>query len=426
MDRDTGMSLLHEARQFWYNNTPGAFRLGRAKINRRQFQVYGGPSGELRDCKICQRSEWLSRVMRQNKFEKHKCPTASVAEERCEKQGDLLWENWHQDFTYAYRTDASLAAPRCAFLITKLAKSRFSNHICDQGVINLRRQLAQACQVDLITNVSRDMSKYDFMFMMCRPGYIFRRPDIPIVMYAHDLWKQHDELQRTIDHVRPDYFLTPFPSSWTSKYKLPPRTKVRFYCLSASQFFTRPNLVRGKTKEIILAGTINPAIYAPRKKLHDYIKSAAGEKRVTFWRNVGHIRNRHTGPAKVGKLRYLGWWSALLGEHKYAMFGEIADSPQPTFFKHYELLGSGAVPIFPVSPDFHYLGIKPMVHYVPLRTITGGSDKLRHILSHYPEYRRIAVNAVRWHKRNSHRMLFDRFEDLVVEVTGAKYPRRRI
>jgi hypothetical protein len=419
------MTLLHKARAFWYNNRPGVFSIGSTKIGRRAFQAFGGPSGELRDCEICQRSEWLSRVTRENHFKPHKCPTADVCKERCEKQGDPLWEHWHQDFTYMYRVDNSLNAPKCAFLVTQLTKARFSDRICDQGVINFKRQLAQACQVDMIRAVKKGMgNKYDFMLMMCRPGYRFKRPDIPIIMYAHDLWKQHGKLQETLNRVQPDYFLTPFPSSWIHKYKLPSHTKVRFYCFSASQFFTRPNLSKDKEKMLILAGTINAKIYSPRKKLYDFVETAVGD-RATLWKNVGHIRNFHTGPAKTDKLRYLGWWSALLGEHKYAMFGAIADNPQPVFIKHYELLGSGAVPIFPVSPDFKYLGIEPMVHYIPLRTVTTGSDKLHHFFSHYPEYRRIAVNAVKWHKKNADRLLFDRFEDVIIEATSAKYPRRR-
>jgi hypothetical protein len=94
--------------------------------------------------------------------------------------------------------------------------------------------------------------------------------------------------------------------------------------------------------------------------------------------------------------------------------------------KHYECLASGAVPILPASPDLHRLGIKPMVHYIPLAKVWRNNKSLAKFLSHYNEYRSIAVNAVKWAKENMDRMLFDGFEDLVQEVTAQKYPRRLI
>lgn len=420
------MSLLHRAREFWYNNTPGSMSVSGLEISRANMQTFGGPAVDLKRCEACQSSEWVSRVAQANRFEPHVCDTAEVAELRCSRQGDDLWPHWHQDFTYGFMVTPGLGAPACAFLLGESEKQRMLLRSCDQSIINLRRSLAQSCQTDMIVGPSVDWSKYDFALAICRPGLRFNRPDIPLVLYGHDLWKRSNELQAVIQNLQPDYFLTPFPTSWRSKYKFPAHTKIRFYCLAASSFLTKTNL-GAKSKNLILTGTTGGAIYRPRKILLDYVEANASEKQTTLWRNVGHIRNEHTGPARDGDRRYLTHFSALLGGHQYAAFGEIDDEIQPVFNKHWEYLGSGAVPIFPVSPDFSYLGIEEMVHYIPLRTfLSGGADFFRHLFSHYPEYKPIAINAAAWYKENADRMLFSGFESFVAEVTGSAYPRRLV
>ena len=119
-------------------------------------------------------------------------------------------------------------------------------------------------------------------------------------------------------------------------------------------------------------------------------------------------------------------WIEYIGRAKYVIFGPVNVDPKIVLRKHGECLASGAIPIMPESPDLKYLKIEPMVHYIPLTSVWRQNGSLDSFLGQHDKFKKIAQNAVEWHNENADRLLFGKFEDLVQEVTGKKYPRRLI
>jgi hypothetical protein len=197
----------------------------------------------------------------------------------------------------------------------------------------------------------------------------------------------------------------------------------------ASNFFTRPNLSQ-KSIDLLSIGNITGHLYEGRRKLHSQLKSFQNQNssyKIEFSHIVGTLE---PDPAKGleytdsqgNKIRYLNKWSEYLGRAKYTVFGKMK---YPVLVgKYYETLGSGAVPIFPEVQDLKLLGVKPFEHYIPLSEIEGNNERLKYFLDNYDKFKYIAENAVKWYKENSDIMLFNRFEDLIREVTNYKFPKR--
>jgi hypothetical protein len=426
------MSLLPSVRKFWYDNEPGTFEVDGHPITRRQIQVYGGPSPDFDACPLCQRCEWLSRVRQKKVFRPHPCPTAKACEDRCGKQGSELWTHAHQDHGFSAGCDPALNSPRCLALFPGESKprlwKRWWGRYCDWWIMNLRRALAQACQVDVVPTLENvKWDRYDFLFMQNCAGYpTFPKPPIPIVMSGEDMYK--GDLQGQLDRLRPEVFLTSCPTTWQKLFRFAPETEMAFWPQAMPQFFTRPNL---GMKEYDLLSVGSP--YPPRMKLYEQIKPLADTYKIGFWHEHGYYRNTYGGP--VAELRdgdqcvrrYLNAWSAFLGNARYVTFGPPEEPYQDIMVaKVCEVLGSGAVPIMPESPDMKRLDIEPFVHYIPLSEIWEDNGNLIYYLTSYPAYQHIAINAVDWHRENVDTMLFDGFEDVVQRVTHHKYPRRLI
>ena len=422
--------LLKDARWFWYQNVPGDFGLEGEAITRADIQVHGGPDPDLDGCLICQRSEWLSRVRQRDMFEPHECPMANGCRKQCRVQGNPDWAHRHQNHLFAVGCQEELNAPKCLCLFRSSGKAklypRYFSRTGDSWMAVLRRQLAQTCQVDVVQSVKGiDWSQYDlFIFMNTGDDWVFDRPPIPILMYVHDCWI--GAFQKVIDRFKPEYIFTPNPTMLTNNYQVDKRSKVFFYPVAPSMFFSRPNLGK-KQIGLLAAGSLNSHLYEPRRQLDKQLKQLPSKFMVAFAHTHGAQRNRHGGPTRAGGLRFLNRWSELLGSAKFVIFASFSDKRfQPVFMKHYEVLASGAVPILPASPDLFRLGIKPMVHYIPLEKVWGNNKALANFLSHYDKYRPIAVRAVRWAKENMDRMLFDGFEDMIREVTDNLYSRRLV
>ena len=420
--------LLENARWFWYQNVPGVFDLDGKAITRAEIQTYGGPDPALDDCVICQRSEWLSRVRQRDMFELHECSLAVECKKQCRVQGDEDWVHRHQNFWFSGGCDEELSTPRCLCLFRSDGKARlyprYFSRTGDSWMAVLRRQLAQTCQVDVVQSVdSVDWSKYDlFLFMNTGDDLAFKRPPVPILMYVHDCWI--GAFQKVIDRFMPECIFTPNPTMLTSNYKINDGAGVFFYPVAPSMFFSRPNLGE-KQIGLLAAGSLNSHLYEPRRQLDKQLKQLPGKFTVGFTHTHGAQRNWRGGRTQDKELRFLNRWSERLGSAKFVTFASFSDKRfQPVFMKHYECLASGAVPILPDSPDLFRLGIKPMVHYIPLAKVWGDNKALASILLHYEDYRLIAVNAVQWARVNMDRMLFDGFEDMIQEVTGNRYPRR--
>jgi len=146
------------------------------------------------------------------------------------------------------------------------------------------------------------------------------------------------------------------------------------------------------------------------------------EFRVCFHHKAGSRRTKHSLSNRAGP--YANAWSEFLGSARYVVFAGIAEEPQAVFFKYYEVLGSGAIPIMPNAPDLKLLGVEPWIHFIPLDSVWKNNTQMQFYLSHYDEYKHIAESAVRWHQENADKLLFDGIEDLVQEITNGKYPRR--
>ena len=429
--------LTARFRKWWYGNVPEPFEVEGQQITRQEAHTYGGPNPQLNGCRTCQIQEWLSRVRQKNLYKPHNCKAGKRAKYLCARQGLELWANYHQNFWFALGIDGHLKAPRGLVLFPDPSKprlwKRYFTYCCDQWAIVLRRQFAQAAQIDVVKSLAGvQWKRYDFMFFQnCMGMPAFSKPPIPIIMYGHDLWK--GDLQTPLTRLKPETLLTPYPSAWKRKFAIPKGTKLRFYPLSASQFLTRPNL-GAKKIDLLCIGTLGSSVYAPRRELHRQIKKLAKGMglRITTSHNAGYIRNDTEGPVmqqEPGRytIQYLNAWSEFLGSAKYVTFGPCAPPAHDwVLMKYCEVLGSGAIPIIPQVADLKFLGVKPYVHYIPISMIWGNNAALIHLLDNYEDYKYIAVNAVTWHQNNADKMMLDGFENLVREVTGNKYPRRLI
>jgi len=426
--------LVKEMRKFWYLNTPGYFDLDGEKISRKDIFTYGGPNSKF-TCSICQKSEWLSRVRQKNLFIEHNCNQAKECRDLCQKQGDELWTHLHQNFSFMIGCDSDLPAPKCLYIVPKYSYQRFFVPRCDQGSLVGKRRFASAFQADIIQEppVNIDWFKYDFLFMFNEGNNPkFLRPDMPVIFYGHDFWKEKIGYQWVIDWIQPDVFLTSYPTQWKENFKFPVHTKIAFYPLFPSLFFTRSNLGEKKL-DVLVIGAIASPVYEQRFALDKQITELGNRYRIKFSHWVGASGDSWQGQVSYvdsitkSRVNYLNKWSEYLGSAKYVIFGRIAD-PKKQFlvWKYYEALGSGAIPIFPEVPDLKLLGVKPFVHYIPLSEVEGNNEKLSHYLSNYDKYKYIAENAVRWYRESENKLLFGDFEEAIRELTNYKYPKRLI
>jgi hypothetical protein len=429
--------LVERVRYFWYANIPGDFDLDGEKISRRDIFVYGGPNPKF-TCPICQKSEWLSRIRQKNLFQPHNCPQAKECETLCSRQGDELWTNFHQNFDFSIGCDPNLPAPKCLCVLPEDKNNeaggfylRFQNPGCDQWMLVFRRRLAYACQVDVVSYpTSINWNNYDFVFVTnTGSNKKFPRPPIPVIMYGHDFWPLEDKgFQWVIDWLKPEILLTPYPTQWKEYFKLPPKTTVVFYPFFDSLFFARPNLNKKKF-DLLVIGSITSSVYKERISLNEKIRKFIKKYKIEFsqilpraasWRG----KTQREDPVTKSPIYYLNKWSEYLGSARYVIFGRMKFSILVS--KYYEVLGSGAIPIFPEVPDLKLLGVKPFEHYIPLSEIENNPERLIYFLDHYNDFKHIAQNAVDWYKKVSDKMIFEDFEELVRRVTNYRYPKRQI
>ncbi len=430
--------LVKKMRKFWYSNIPGDFNLDGEKISRKDIFTYGGPDPKF-TCPICQKSEWLSRVKQKNLFVSHSCSRAEECESLCRKQGNEFWTQFHQNFDFSVGCDFNLPAPKCLYAYYKYLghyEEHFFNSGCDIVLLTLRRRLAYNCQVEPIENFNNvSWSDYDFLFIT-NTGYNpkFPRPNIPIILSAHDFWLENKNFQFMINWLKPDILLTPYPAQWRENFKLPARTKVVFYPSFDSLFFARPNLSDNKKFDLLVIGAMTDSIfYRPRLNLDKQICQLAKFYNIEFSHSAGAGNVYRKGSvcrkdARTGlPIRFLNKWSEYLGSAKYVIFGRVGDpAKQFLFIKYYEIFGSGAIPIFPEVPDLKLLGVKPFEHYIPLSEVEGNNKKLAYYLDNYEKFKYIAENALKWYKEKSDKMLFNDFEDMIREITNYKYPKRLV
>lgn len=424
--------LVQELRKFWYSNTPGTFNLDGEKISRKDIFTYGGPNPKF-TCSICQKSEWLSRVRQKNLFIPHTCPQVKECQTLCSRQGDELWTHYHQNFDFFFGCNSNLPAPKCLCLsmVPDNFYKRFLVPRCDQGGRIFRRQWAYACQIDIVQKpIDINWSNYDFLFMnISGCNQKFPRPNIPIILYGHDFWGEGKFFQWVINWVKPDMFLTSYPTQWKENLRFPSKTKIAFYPLFPSLFFTRPNL-SDKKLDLLVIGSTASSIYGSRISLDKQISQFSNHYKIEFSHRVGALGASWKGPAYYidpitkAPVSYLNKWLEYLGSAKYVIFGRMKHSILA--YKYYETLGSGAIPIFPEVPDLKLLGVKPFEHYIPLSEVEGNNDRLSYFLDHYEDFHHIAENAVKWYKRVSDKMLFNDSENLIREITNYKYPKRLI
>jgi len=423
-------NLVEKARQFWYNNESD-FMLRGNNVTREKVAIYGGPSRDFPRCQTCIESEWLSRLTQSNQFKPHSgCPTSGECEQRCEKQGDDRYTQCHQDFSFSIGCDSGLDAPRCVRVLSDRWYRNYTQKGGSHVTLNKRRALAQAAQVDVFKLSewnSIDFSKYDFLYMNnSRTMPLLPRPNIPILMYGHDHWKGNP--QETLDHYKPDFFITPFFTCWQRNMRIPENTQVELYAISASNFFTRPNLDKPKKSlDLLCIGAMSKGPtgpYGPRLILHDQIKSLSKKYKVEHSHKAQFGFAKHDQPLSATNT-FLNAYSEHLGRAKFVIFAPCqGQAKDALLIKYYEVLGCGAIPIMPIIPDLAKLGIEPNIHYLPFKRVQDDMRKLALYLDQYDRHFHIAQNAVRWHQENADTLLFDRFEDIVRKLTNEKYPQR--
>lgn len=456
--------LVSQVRSFWYNNVPGTFSVGGFEVSRDKIYTHGGPATDIA-CPICQEVEWKSRIAQRDLFEEHpgcmyggthqrepwaQPPLWEQIQMRCAWQADEMWTHYQQDFSFSIGCDSQLNAPKCLYLFPTsdplppiLDYARFvMARNCDFVALVRKRQMAIAGQVEVH---GKDYSgQFDYALVRHTPGAIdYVRPDMPVVLVTYDPVAG----QPAVDYLQPEYLLTPCPSEQQRYLKLPAKTEVVLWPQAASSFFTRSNLGE-KKYDLITTGTLDGAThdsrtsqYWPRAVLNNQLVSLVDRYKIEFFNGWGSWPPYHPGPSRTpdwdGKINtavsyhYLNMYSDVLGSARYVAFAPIsgvqdAEDTQLILAKHYECLGSGAIPIFPDSPDRKYIGIEPYVHYIPFSEIDGNNKAVKHYLDNYADYRYIAVNAVAWYKENVDRMIFDEYEDFIRRVTGYKYPKRLI
>ena len=432
--------LVEQTRSFWFNNVAGTMNIDGHAITREDIYLYGGPDPNLTH-PVSQKMEWLSRIRQTNMFEPHDSSQSELCRIMCARQGDENWTQHHQNFNFALGCDNTLAAPKCLCILPPYPNRYwyptykvFQKPNCEQWMLVLKRRLARACQVDVAAEpLGIDWSKYDLVFMPnTARNFKFHRPDIPVILYGHEMWPDDAGFQWVIDWLQPDVLLVPNPTPWRENFRLPTRTKISFSPFAPSMFFTRPNPdPQCKKLDLLVIGNIAMPIYAPREKLDEQIRPLNNLYRIECSHHIGSQRFRSNGTTlqegPYGPVRYLNQWSAYLGSARYVIFGRL-DSRIHRFVlgKHYESLGSGAIPIFPEVPDLKLLGITPFEHYIPLDEVEGKNERLTYFLDNYDSYRYIAQNAVEWYANNIDRLLFDDFESIVHEITGRQFPKRLI
>ena len=428
----TMSSLVKSAREFWFNNEPGEFWLGQRAITKDEIFTYGGPNPEFNSCHVCQEQEWLSRVEQKNLFREHECAVLTNDKKYCkfvcERQGDDNWTNYHQNFLFAVGCDKKLQAPRCLlYLFDETAASvyaRFVNNSCDQWIINLRRQLAYTCQLEVVQDLSGGVHRtlHDLVFLFNSGSTVprFLHAQAPLIMIGND---PITGCAQAVKDLKPEYHFGTTSSIWE---ELPEDVNFRFYPLLAGSFFTRPNLDPEKKKyDLVVAGiTAEEGTYRRRWLLRKQIEQLKGFS-YDFAAWAGYFRATHYGPThskyQDRDTLYLNAWSERLGAGRFVTFGGACDY---LLYKYGECLGSGAVPILPYCPDLERLGVEPMVHYIPQEGIIDNNERLKHCLENYEKYKYIAENAVQWHQENADKMLFQGFENVIREVTGYRFPKR--
>jgi len=421
--------LMESVREFWYKNKAGDFLLDGDKITRKDIFVYGGPSAEF-TCPICQKSEWLSRVRQKNLFISHSCKTSKRCKVLCERQGDELWTQFHQNFNFAVGCDSKLPAPKGIYVLLG-SKKKFTVTRLEPMERILRRRFAYSCQLDVAERSDKiNWSNYDFLFIY-HPGCFekFPRPNIPVILFCHDFWPLENKgYQWAIDWLKPDIILTSCPEPWIEKFRIPEKTRVVFSPMFPS-FFERPNLKDKKIDLLAIGATVGPR-YELRRKLNNQISQLVDRYRVELSSLVGNLAPNPEEPTEKEsffngqRVRYLNKWSEYLAGAKYVIFGRM-DYPI-LVGKYYETLGSGAIPIFPEISDLKYLEVKPFEHYIPLSEVENDNGKLTYFLDNYEKFKYIAENAVNWYKKNSDKMLFNDFENMIREVTGQRFPNHLI
>jgi len=441
--------LIEKVKEFWYSNAqtsapgwgrnevsstgPDYFDLDGEKISRKDIFTYGGPNPKF-TCPICQKCEWLSRVRQKNLFIHHHCPQAKQCQSFCEKQGNDLWTHYHQNFDFSIGCRFDLPAAKCLFLRPNTARDDILKPRCDQGILVNARRFAYVFQRDIIERpVGIKWTDYDFLWVFIDSfNQKFARPKIPVILYGHDFWTENKMFQWVIDWLKPDVFLTSYPTQWRENFKFPPKTKIVFFPLFPSLFFTRSNLTNKKFDLLVIGATTSP-VYKARLDLDKQILQLKNKYKIEFSHHLGLLGSSWSGPTfyfdaiTKSPVYYLNKWSEYLGRAKYVIFGRIAD-PKKQFlvWKYYETLGSGAVPIFPEVPDLKLLGVKPFEHYIPFSEVENNNEKLTYFLDNYEKYQYIAKNAVKWYQENCDKRLFEEFENLIREITNYKYPKRLI
>jgi len=422
--------LIEKVKEFWHSNTPGHFDLDGEKISRKDIFTYGGPNSQF-TCPICQKCEWLSRVRQRNLFISHNCPQAKQCQSFCEKQGNDLWTHYHQNFDFSIGCRSDLPAAKGLFLRPNVARDNILIPCCDQGILVNTRRFTYAFQRDIIERpVNVKWANYDFLWVFINSfSQRFARPKIPVILYGHDFWTENKMFQWVIDWLKPDIFLTSYPTQWRESFKFPSKTKIVFFPLFPSLFFTRSNLANKKL-DLLVIGAITSPVYKPRLELDKQISQIKNKYKIEFSHHLGLLGNSWLGPTfyfdtiTKSPVYYLNKWSEYLGLAKYVIFGRMKFPILA--WKYYETLGSGAIPIFPEVPDLKLLGVKPFEHYIPLSEVENNNKKLTQYLDNYEQYQYIAKNAVKWYQENCDKRLFEEFENLIREITNYKYPKRLI
>lgn len=416
-------SLMARAREFQFSDDSAILDVSGHKVTRADIHRIGGPDPGLA-CPACQEMSWLSRLTGSDCWQEHGgCQEARVLSGKVGEE----WSHLRQNFLYAAHTNPGekYIVPKAIMVQPKKGMQFMNSRNNDPHTQVFLRQMAQVCVYDVIgPDQAHDRNRYDFAYVI-NNGEPVNDPGVPMIMYGHDLWKRRDQRQALIDALEPEIIWTPFYASWEKYFRIPASTELRFRPVPASRFFARPDLVH-KDCDLLSVGAFASPIYAPRKALAGSLRVLDKNYTVRYHHAAGASRSKATG-RNDGATPYGSAWSAFLSRARFVIFGPIAEEPQPVFFKFYEALGSGAIPIMPNAPDLDRLGVEEWKHYIPLKAVwteSRGLDEsaIRALLDRYEVD--IANRAVLWYQENADPLLFGGIGDIVRDITQERFPHR--
>lgn len=423
----TVTELIAEVRRVWFTHEV-QFKLQDVVVGRFQLEEYGGPR-RLTSCVTCALAEWQSRIHRVDKFTAHSCSDTAkqpVVRKWCARASDPLWLPRLRDYNFTLGVDPGLPGLRCLFVTTDK-----NPHLYPGGHAGTQiwRKRLSPFQLDFCTPgefPGRDISQYNVLILQSS-GWtpILKGFKGVVILYGHD--HHRAEIGRRVKEVfaagQVDALFTPYPSIWVKYMAIPKRVPVvftpflddPFWAQGSESFASRP-------LDVFVIGTTSSA-YAERIAIHALLSSARDSLPFTVGFNklarpqIKTFGNPDSDACykSVQKVRLLNAWSEFLSTARIAVFGQ--DNWGYLVAKHAEVLGASSLLVCSQIPDLALLGLKPGVHYIPIRRPVEKEliPQLSYLVKNFSRYQSVLLAGHKWFQQYANYFLYEKF---VADVTS--------